>query len=129
MPRARDTLEANPRARRGGTVFRIRRVVVVGIAVLVALVPAATAHAALTPISSDPFTNADSQHLTAVEPDTLSQGSVIVAASQLGRYFDGGSSGIGFSRSVDAGAHWSSGGILPFLTNNDAAHPGAFDRA
>src|SRR5919205_623833 len=58
-------------------------------------------------ISSDPFTNSTSQHRTQVEPDTYSFGSTIVAAFQSGRFFDGGSSDIGWATSTDGGATWT----------------------
>src|SRR5580765_4184420 len=60
---------------------------------------AASANVALTQIATDPFTNTTSQHRTIVEPDTFSFGSTIVATAQLGRFFDGGSSDIGYGTS------------------------------
>ena len=49
-------------------------------------------------ISTDPFSNSDSQHATAVEPDSFAHGDTVVAAFQVGRYVNqGGASGIGFS--------------------------------
>ena len=50
----------------------------------------------LLPLSSDPFTNPTSQHQTEVEPDAFSFGSMIVTAFQVGRFYDGGSSDIGW---------------------------------
>src|ERR1700686_5832026 len=41
-------------------------------------------------LSSDTYTNADSQHFTELEPDTYSYGSTIVITFQAGRYADGG---------------------------------------
>jgi hypothetical protein len=78
---------------------------------------ASSALAAMTPVSSDPFTNPTSQHATAVEPDSFAFGHTVVEASQLGRFFDGGASGIGWARSGNDGATWVSGslpGITPF---------------
>lgn len=69
----------------------------------------------LTQISSDPYTNQTSQHRTEVEPDTYSAGSTIVAAVQVGRFFDGGSSNIGFATSTNGGKSWTSG-FLPGST-------------
>ena len=66
-------------------------------------------------ISRDPYGNAESQHQTEVEPDSLSVGGTTVAAFQVGRRFDGGSANIGFSTSVDFGRTWRSG-FLPGLT-------------
>src|SRR5919204_337785 len=64
---------------------------------------------------------------TVVEPDTFSFGSTIVAAAQSGRFFDGGSSGIGWSTSTNNGVSWTSG-TLPGITKftNPA---GPYDRA
>ena|SRR5436190_2150721 len=59
----------------------------------------AYANVPLTQISSDPFTNANSQHRTQVEPDTFQFGSTIVAAFQTGRIFGGASADIGFATS------------------------------
>jgi len=50
-------------------------------------------------LSSDPYTNRTSQHHTEVEPDSYSSGSPIVAATQAGRFFDGGSSNVGWATS------------------------------
>ncbi len=69
----------------------------------------------LTKLSTDTFTNSTSQHATEVEPDSLSFGSTIIAAFQVGRIKTGGSSDIGFAISTDAGANWQNG-FLPSLT-------------
>src|SRR4029079_9759452 len=74
-----------------------------------------SANVALTQIATDPFSNTTSQHRTIVEPDTFSFGSTIVATAQLGRFFDGGSSDIGFATSTNNGATWTSGS-LPGIT-------------
>ena len=67
-------------------------------------------------VSSDPFTNASSQHQAEVEAQTVAAGSTVVAVFQAGRFFaNGGSSGIGFATSTNAGATWTSG-FLPGLT-------------
>ena len=91
---------------------------------LVATLPAA---AALRPILVDPFTNPDSQHKTVVEPDTYSAGSTIVAVAQMGQFSDEGASGIGFARTTNNAATWTSG-VLPAITRyqNPA---GPYDRA
>ena len=97
-----------------------------GLAALVVTMTA-SANVALTQIFADPFTNSTSQHKTAAEPDTFSFGSTIVAAVQSGRFFDGGSSGIGWSTSTNNGVSWTSG-TLPGITKftNPA---GPYDRA
>lgn len=76
-------------------------------------------------ISSDPYTVAPGQHATEVEPDSLSFGSTIVMASQVGRIFDGGATNIGFSTSTDSGTSWTQG-FLPGITE---VAGGSFDRA
>ena len=70
----------------------------------------------LVQTSSDPFTNNSSMHKTEVEPDILGVGSMLVSVFQTGRFYDGGSSDIGFATSADAGGHWTAG-FLPGLTN------------
>ncbi|RSD09175.1 sialidase family protein [Amycolatopsis eburnea] len=77
----------------------------------------AAANVAVTQVSSDPFTDAQAQHRTEVEPDTFAFGSTIVSAFQVGRVFGGGSSDIGFATSTDGGATWTSG-FLPGTTAN-----------
>jgi hypothetical protein len=69
----------------------------------------------LTSLSTDPYTNTSSQHATEVEPDTFSSASTIVSAFQVGRFFDGGSSNIGWARSANSGSTWTKG-FLPGIT-------------
>ena len=76
-------------------------------------------------ISSDPFTNASSQHATQVEPDAFAFGTTIVAAFQSGRFFVAGASDIGFATSHDGGATWTTG-ELPGTTSF-AQPAGPFD--
>ncbi len=76
---------------------------------------ASAAHTNLVQISSDPFTNSTSQHRTEVEPDTYAFGSTIVATFQSGRFFDGGSSDIGWATSKDAGKTWKQAFYLALL--------------
>jgi len=85
------------------------------------------ASAPLVKISSDPYTNADSQHKTEVEPDTFSFGDTVVSAFQVGRFYNGGASNIGFSTSIDGGNTWTHG-FLPGSTVN-ATPPGIYLRA
>ena len=84
-------------------------------ALLIAAAPAA-ANVPLTRVSADPFTNASSQHATEVEPDTFASGSTVVATYQVGRFFNGGASDIGYARSSDGGATWPVSSFLPGLT-------------
>jgi hypothetical protein len=78
--------------------------------------------AGLTRIFTDPFTNTSSQHATAVEPDTFAFGSRMVMTTQSGRFFDGGSSDIGFATTGNGGQTWTSG-VLPGITGG-----GTFER-
>ncbi|WP_285489139.1 sialidase family protein [Amycolatopsis taiwanensis] len=77
----------------------------------------ASANVAVTQVSTDPFTDAQAQHRTEVEPDTFSFGSTIVSAFQVGRVSGGGASNIGFATSTDGGATWTQG-FLPGTTGN-----------
>ena len=70
---------------------------------------------AITRLSTDTFTNSDSQHATEVEPGMFASGSTIVTAFQAGRRFNGGGSDIGFATSTNGGASWTNG-FLPSLT-------------
>jgi len=96
------------------------------VAAAAALVIAGSAHAAALRLSTDPFTNASSQHRTQVEPDSFAFGSTVVAAFQTGRFFDGGASDIGFATSTNGGSSWTSG-FLSGLTRYQGAGP--YDRA
>ena len=87
---------------------------------------AALAGRALLQVSTDPYTNSTSQHQTEVEPDSYSNGSTIVAATQVGRFTDGGASNIGWATSTDNGTTWKNG-FLPDTTVY-ATPPGSYDR-
>ena len=106
------TIHTNFRGRRGRCVAAF--------AAAAALVGAgsASANVPLTPVSTDPFTNATSQHATEVEPDTFAFGSTVLATYQVGRFFNGGASDIGFARSTDGGVTWDTSSFLPGLTFN-----------
>jgi hypothetical protein len=91
---------------------------------LLALATPAAASTALTQVSSDPFTNTTSQHATEVEPDTFGFGSTVIATFQVGRFFNGGSSDIGYVRSTDGGTTWDVSSFLPGLTFNAGAFSG-----
>lgn len=75
----------------------------------------AQAQKGLIRLSTDPFTNSESQHATEVEPDTYAFGSTFVTVFQVGRIFGGGSSDIGFATSANGGATKASG-FLPGIT-------------
>jgi hypothetical protein len=94
-----------------------RAALALGLAATAALVLSLAAGATIPilRIGTDPFTNSTSQHKTVVEPDSFFFGSTGVAAAQSGRFFDGGSSGIVFARSIDNGTSYSTG-TLPGIT-------------
>src|SRR4051812_5359296 len=77
----------------------------------------ASANVPVTQVSSDPFTDAQAQHRTEVEPDTFTFGNTIVSAFQVGRVSGGGASNVGFATSADGGATWTQG-FLPGTTGN-----------
>src|SRR5215211_5192059 len=103
---------------------------VVAAVIAAAVFPGTVAQAAvpLTEVISDPFTNTSSQHATAVEPDTFADATTntIVSAAQVGRFFDGGASGIGVAASNDGGTTWSPS-VLPGITTHNG-NGGIFDR-
>src|SRR5215216_5063062 len=94
----------------------LRTTGVVATVAFVLLVAAGGAQAAvpLNQVFTDPFTNATSQHRTAVEPDTFAFGSTMVTVTQSGRFFDGGASGIGWA-TLDATGSVVAYGVLPGL--------------
>ncbi|MFF5289974.1 sialidase family protein [Paractinoplanes globisporus] len=100
---------------------RIARLTAVAVpavaAVLLMTAAPATANVALTQVSTDPYTDAQAQHQSEVEPDTYAFGSTIVSAFQVGRVSGGGASNIGWARSGDGGSTWTRG-YLPGITTN-----------
>jgi hypothetical protein len=82
----------------------------------------ALASTTLQLLSTDPFANSTSQHATEVEPDTFAFGSTLVSGFQVGRFFDGGSSDIGFATSTNGGNSWKSG-FLPATANSTPKGP------
>jgi hypothetical protein len=85
----------------------------------------ASANVALTQVSADPFTNPSSQHATELEPDTFAHHGTVVATFQVGRFFNGGATDIGFVRSGDGGTTWDAPGFLPGMTftSGDSSSP------
>src|SRR5439155_882858 len=69
---------------------------------------------------------AASHPATEVEPDSLAWAGTMVAAFQVGRFFNGGSSNIGWATSTDNGATWRRG-FLPSTTVNSSP-PGPWSR-
>jgi BNR repeat-like domain len=66
-------------------------------------------------LGTDTYTSSSSQHQTELEPDTYAYGSTIVAAFQVGRFIDAGSTNIGWATSTDGGTTWKRGS-LPGIT-------------
>ena len=86
-----------------------------------------TAQVSLNEISTDLFTNTNSQHATEVEPASYSFGNTIVSVFQQGRFnLNGGASDIGWATSRDGGMTWQHGS-LPGITTIEGS--GTFDRA
>jgi len=102
---ARNTIQA----------MRVRAAVACAAAVLVTAAAASGGSVIATPISSDPYMNSSSQHRTQVEPDSFGYGTTVVATFQTGRFFDGGSSNIGWATTTNAGRTWTTG-MLPDTT-------------
>jgi BNR repeat-like domain len=107
-----------------GEFRRWRRAVVLAVAACLTMAGVAGANVALTQVSSDPYTNATSQHATELEPDTFVHHGTVVAAFQVGRFFNGGASDIGVVRSGNGGASWDAPGFLHLTFNSgDASSP------
>ena len=94
----------------------VRAALACAAAVLVTAAAASGGSVIATPISSDPYTNASSQHRTQVEPDSFGYGDTVVATFQTGRFVNGGgSSNIGWATTTNAGRTWTTG-MLPGTT-------------
>jgi BNR repeat-like domain len=94
----------------------VRAALACAAAVLVTAAAASGGSVIATPISSDPYTNASSQHRTQVEPDSFGFGNTLVAAFQTGRFVNGGgASNIGWATTTNAGRTWTTG-VLPGTT-------------
>jgi hypothetical protein len=106
----------------------MRRTLAAALIAVLAIAATAAANVPLTRVSSDPFTNATSQHATEEEPDTFAYGGTVVAAFQVGRFFDGGATDIGFVRSGDGGATWGSPGFLPGMTFSSGFASSPYER-
>jgi len=91
---------------------------VAALASVAILAAGAQAGVPLTQMINDRFTNASSQHKTAVEPDTFSFGSRMVTVAQVGRFFNGGASGIGYA-TFDGNVIVE--GVLPGITFQDGS--------
>jgi hypothetical protein len=96
--------------------------------VLFATALPAVAQEPLVKLSTDPYKNPKSQHRTEVEPDSLSNGSTIVSTVQVGRFFNGGASNIGFATSKNKGQTWVNG-FLPGTTGDATPSNPTYERA
>ena len=74
-------------------------------------------------LSVDRSTNSDSQHETAVEPDSFAFGSTIVTAFQLGRRAQGAAASIGTAVSYDAGRTWLRSSLPSVTVNSQPPGP------
>ena len=80
---------------RAGSARLLARAAPVAVGLVLVAGTTASAAVSLTRVSVDPYTDAQAQHRTEVEPDTFAFGSTIVSAFQVGRVFGGGASNIG----------------------------------
>ena len=104
-----------------------RAVALAAVAAAGAAAPA-SANIAVTQISHDVFANNTSQHQTEVEPDTyVSPGDTLISTFQVGRFFNGGASDIGFVRR-DPGGTWGPPGFLPGTTQHSTPANPDFER-
>ncbi len=92
------------------------------VATVVLNVPAAAqAVVPLQKVIDDPFTGGGGQHKASVEPDTFAYGNTIVVAAQVGRFFAGGGTDIGYATSTDGGTSWIQG-TLPGITSGGGTY-------
>ncbi len=117
-------------SRISGLRWPIRALVAITLALVFAFSSTILAFASvsLLQLSSDPFTNSTSQHKTEVEPDTFAFGSTIVSTFQVGRFFNGGASDIGFATSTNGGKSFTNG-FLPSATVNSTPPNPTYARA
>ncbi|MGV9378645.1 sialidase family protein [Nonomuraea sp. NPDC003707] len=80
----------------------------------------------LTELGTAPQAAATGQPGTQAGPDTFQAGTTIVTAQQIGRFFDGGASGIAYATSADNGATWARG-VLPGITTSGGGYGRASD--
>jgi hypothetical protein len=93
---------------------------IMGLASSLVFVTPAHAQYTLVRLSTDKFTNTDSDHKTEVEPDIFSWGSTIVSTFHVARRpgsIGWGSADIGYATSVDSGKTWQYG-YMPDMTIN-----------
>jgi hypothetical protein len=74
-------------------------------------------------LSVDPYTNSDSQHETAVEPDSFANGDTVVAVFQVGRREGGAAANIGTAVSRNGGRSWVRGALRGTTASSTPAGP------
>jgi BNR repeat-like domain len=74
-------------------------------------------------LSLDTYTNGDSQHETAVEPDSFANGSTVVAAFQIGRREGGAAANIGTAVSRNGGRTWTRSALRGTTPSSSPAGP------
>ena len=72
----------------------------------------------LTRVSAEPFTNAPASTRRRSSPTRSPPARPSSPPIQVGRFFDGGATDIGYARSTDGGATWDVSSFLPGLTFN-----------
>jgi hypothetical protein len=109
------------------TSWQPRAVALAAVLAAAAAAPA-SANIAVTEVSHDIFANNTSQHQTEVEPDTFarSDNGTLISTFQVGRFFNGGASDIGWARRDSAGT-WTFG-FLPSLTKHSTPADNRFER-
>lgn len=94
---------------------------IAALATVLVNMPAGHAATPLQKIIDDPFTGGGGQHKASVEPDTFAYGNTVVVAAQVGRFFAGGGTDIGYGTSTDGGASWIQG-TLPGITTGSGTY-------
>src|SRR5258705_2196135 len=109
------------------TSWQPRAVALAAVLAAAAAAPA-SANIGVAEVSHDTFANTTSQHQTEVEPDTFarSDNGTLISTFQVGRFFNGGASDIGWARRDSAGA--STLGFLPSLTQHSTPADNRFAR-
>jgi BNR repeat-like domain len=109
------------------TCWQPRAVALAAVLAAAAAVPA-SANIAVQRVSTDPFANNTSQHQTELEPDSYarSDNGTFISTFQVGRFFNGGASDIGWARRNSTGT-WTSG-FLPSLTQHSLPADERFER-
>jgi len=120
MVKGKNSMNRTTRNVHGRAISIFAAMLAVALGGSLALSAPARAQYQLVQVSTDKFTNTDSDHKTEVEPHTFSWGSTIVSAYHVARRpgsIGWGSADIGFSTSTNGGSTWTYG-YLPGMTVN-----------